>query len=159
MSDAPSSARKFNRAEMSEILRRASDIEGAAGAGARDQDFTLEEIEEIAREVGIDPGRVRSAGLALPETPSIHAARVRLATVVPAKLNDDGFRQLGDDALWAIGPGDLRREQNALHLHAPGSALGDVVGAMHDGLVSRVVHLDPPSGRDQGEDQGTDLES
>lgn len=122
--------RRYDRAEMAEILRRASeDSAGVPAQGPGDDGLTLREIEGIAREVGIDAAKVRGAALALPAEPPqpAIAGRVRLATAVPGALDADGLNRVTDYVLSTIGPGSVRTGDGSVRYDAQKDDLGHLV--------------------------------
>jgi hypothetical protein len=70
-------ARRYSDAEVRAILRRATEAEVSPSRGIDARGLTLQEIQEIAREAGIDPEAVRRAGLAsLPPSPASAGGRL-----------------------------------------------------------------------------------
>ena len=68
MTNDGSNPRRYSEEEFALILRRASEIQetpGKAGAKVRSEGLTLEEMQSIAREVGIDPDAVTRAAAVL----------------------------------------------------------------------------------------------
>lgn len=67
MGDEPAAERRYTDEELREILARAVSAAGSPSdlAARGDRGFTLAEMEGIAAEAGIDPGRVRSEARAL----------------------------------------------------------------------------------------------
>lgn len=103
--DPPSPIRRFDEHEVARILERATELHREepttpAGAGG----LTLEELEEIARETGIDPRHLRRAAMEL----DTQAARsgglakrflgedptLRFRTTVPGELRADDFERV-----------------------------------------------------------------
>ena len=58
---APSPHRRFADDEVSLILRRAAELQETEGGGAGESGLTLADLEEVAREAGLDPALVRRA--------------------------------------------------------------------------------------------------
>lgn len=61
MTDKPSELRTYSDEEAGKILRRATELQRSQPADWADGGLRLDELEEIAREVGIDPRYVRRA--------------------------------------------------------------------------------------------------
>jgi hypothetical protein len=59
------SERRFDDREVALILRRAAEQEGRAAAGAASGGLTATELEQVAREAGMDPALVRQAAARL----------------------------------------------------------------------------------------------
>ena len=83
------SDRRFADREVALVLRRAVELERESPSGATTKGVSLEELQDIAREVGIDPG---------------------LVTRAVEQLDGRG----GLEPLALLGPPDVRRETRAL---------------------------------------------
>lgn len=59
------SERRYSDREVALILRRAAELEDRAGTELSARGISLRELEQIARDVGLDPGRIRRAALEL----------------------------------------------------------------------------------------------
>lgn len=64
MSDLPAK-RRYNEREVSRLLKRAAELQRAAPTAANPTGLTLEELEEIASEAGLDPTMLRRAATEL----------------------------------------------------------------------------------------------
>ena len=94
--------RRYTEQEAGEILRRAAEMQRAEPSVADPSGFSLNELEEVAREAGIDPAVVRRAALELDVRTDDAASRallgapinVRLETEVPGEYPADRFDEL-----------------------------------------------------------------
>lgn len=103
MPDPTNLPRRYDEREVSKILRRATELqrhEPARAAGA--DGLSLQELEEIALEAGIDPGHLRRAALELDTGEIEKSLGARLAgdqltlayeATVPGEIGDDGFER------------------------------------------------------------------
>ena len=94
--------RRYSDVEVRRILRRATETPPAAGALPPGGGLSLAELEEVAREVGIEPAEVRRAALSElpPPAPSVGArlvggaARHRHTLFVPGRLPPERRREV-----------------------------------------------------------------
>ncbi len=94
--------RRYDEQEIAEILRRASEVEtGVASTPARLAGLTLDEIQQIAGEVGIEPTRIERAARELepvsigPEVTWLGAPRsVSRVVALPRRMTDDEWTRL-----------------------------------------------------------------
>jgi len=94
--------RRYSEKEAGLILRKAAEMQRAEPSAADPSGFSLAELEEVAREAGIDPAVVRSAAaeLDVPAGESFSAAlvggplTVRLETELPGEYPADRFDSL-----------------------------------------------------------------
>lgn len=94
--------RRYSEKEAGEILRKAAEMQRAEPSAADPSGFSLAELEDVAREAGIDPAVVRSAAaeLDVPAGESFSAAlvggplTVRLETELPGEYPADRFDAL-----------------------------------------------------------------
>ena len=85
-------ARRYNRAEVETILRRAADLHGQAREGA-----SLQEIEKIAEEAGISTALVRRAAYELAEPAPVASPR---SPVFGGPIRTSAVRAV--DTAWAV---------------------------------------------------------
>lgn len=103
------SARRYDEAEVAEILRRAAETESApaipstAAPSGPDRGLTLAQIQEIAGEVGIDPAVIQHAAFSLEVVPESVAPPARFlgaprsvsrTVALPRDLTDDEWMRL-----------------------------------------------------------------
>ena len=62
-----SDKRIYTDKEISAVLKRATELQGAQGPAGGTSGLSLDELEQIAAEVGIDPNYVKAAALELEE--------------------------------------------------------------------------------------------
>lgn len=124
-------SRRYSDAEAREILRRATELEirPTLPPGLDRQGLSLSELEEVAREAGIEPRAVRHAALArLPDAPRSLAALLRGGPALrdhvvhlPGQLSPETHRDLGraldrvfgtDGTLEETAPGFHWREDH-----------------------------------------------
>jgi hypothetical protein len=94
--------RRYSEKEAGAILRKAAEMQRAEPSAADPSGFSLTELEEVAREAGIDPAVVRSAAaeLDVPASESFSAAlvggplTVRVETELPGEYPAERFDAL-----------------------------------------------------------------
>ena len=94
--------RRYSEEEAGEILRRAAEMQRAEPSAADPSGFSLSELEEVAREAGIDPAVVRRAAsqLDLPASGNLGTAlagsplTIRLEVELPGQYPVDRFDAL-----------------------------------------------------------------
>ena len=94
--------RRYSEKEAGEILRRAAEMQRAEPSAADPSGFSLSELEDVAREAGIDPAVVRRAAsqLDLPASENIGSAlagsplSIRLEIELPGEYPVDRFDAL-----------------------------------------------------------------
>lgn len=106
MADAPRNDRKFNDEEVALIIKRAAEFQQTEQVASESSTaLTLGEVEQIAKEAGIDPMLIRRAALSLdsPSTvnrPSIWAGaptRLVFERVVDGEVSPEAFETLIDE--------------------------------------------------------------
>jgi hypothetical protein len=92
--------RTYSDSEVALVLKRAAELEQRRGS-PRGEGLTLAQLEDIAREAGLDPSLVAEAALELDAGPLAHGgtlfgppATQRRVETVPGKLNEEGLRAL-----------------------------------------------------------------
>jgi hypothetical protein len=112
MADAPGKDRKFNDEEVALIIKRAAELQQTEqAAGEPSSALTLSDVEQIAKEAGIDPLLIRRAALSLdsPSTvsrPSIWAGaptRLVFERVVDGEVSPELFETLVDEIRRSLG--------------------------------------------------------
>ena len=86
MADGAKSKRYSDR-EVSDILRRAADIQSRDTAGQLDEKLTLERLTQAAAEIGIDPGAIQQAARELRERET-HTRKRRPGFVVSWDIDE-----------------------------------------------------------------------
>ncbi len=142
--------RKYTDEEFTLILRKASQIQDRGGGADTETGLSIEEIQAIAREVGIDPVAVERAAALVPRTASRDALarfmggpiRYRLETTVRSTLSEEDQARLLDAVRRAA-------EHHGKAGYGPGgfewSTVGEVsqihatVSPMKDGACIRVT--------------------
>jgi hypothetical protein len=103
MSDGAGGSRRFTEEEVGRILKRATEIQVAEPTSAGPGGMTLEELEDIAREAGIDPLHLRRAALEVEsdlDEPSIanrlagQALELRFEATVAGELSPAGLERV-----------------------------------------------------------------
>jgi hypothetical protein len=106
MADAPGRDRRFNDEEVALIIKRAAELQQTEQVASEPSTaLTLGEVEQIAKEAGIDPMLIRRAALSLdsPSTvnrPSIWAGaptRLVFERVVDGEISPEAFETLVDE--------------------------------------------------------------
>ncbi len=99
----PSLSRVYGDKEIGQILKRATELQGQEPSAPSSSGLTLQELEEVAVEAGIDPRFLQRAALELGMSPADSGfwAKVvgdelmlELETTVPGELNQDGFERV-----------------------------------------------------------------
>jgi hypothetical protein len=112
MADAPGKDRKFNDEEVALIIKRAAELQQTEQVASESSSaLTLSEVEQIAKEAGIDPMLIRRAALSLdsPSTvnrPSIWAGaptRLVFERVVDGEVSPEMFETLVDEIRRTFG--------------------------------------------------------
>lgn len=95
--------RRYGDEEISRILKRATEIQIADPSLSSPSGMTLQELEDIAAEAGIDPKHLRRAAMEV-ELPSPQPSflaklvggrlELELQTLVPGELNAEGFERV-----------------------------------------------------------------
>ena len=86
MSDSPTRARKFNDEEVALIIKRATELQQTQDVAAEPSTaLSLSEVEQIAREAGIDPMLIRQAAHGL-DRPSAETSRPSIWVGSPTRL-------------------------------------------------------------------------
>ncbi len=122
--DPDDSPRRFTSHEMRRILEAATQPEEAAASPPSDvESFTLAEIQEIAEEVGIDPGRIRRASRALahevPLEPSVSLGTYQAERRFQRLLSADEMRFVAEEANRFFGvEGRIRQTHGYLEWHS-----------------------------------------
>ena len=107
----PDEDRKYTDEQMALILRRAGDLQ----AQREDGRHTLAEIQEIARQVGVDPNLVAHVAADLPkQSPSVRAESATgvqtLETTLPQRVTPDQMGRLVDAVRRASGAEGTSRQ-------------------------------------------------
>jgi hypothetical protein len=112
MSDAAGSNRRFSEEEVALIIKRAAELQQTEEIAEEPANaLTLAEVEQIAKEAGIDPGLIRRAAQSLdrPEqesrpSPWVGApTRLVFERVIDGEISPDEYENLIDTVRRAIG--------------------------------------------------------
>ncbi|HEX6573342.1 MAG TPA: hypothetical protein VF042_00105 [Gemmatimonadaceae bacterium] len=112
MADAPGSGRKFNEEEVALIIKRAAELQQVEEVEETSSNaLSLAEVEQIAKEAGIDPALVRRAANSLDRpvetsrpSPWVGApTRIIYERAVDGEISNDEFEALVDTIRRAIG--------------------------------------------------------
>jgi hypothetical protein len=125
--------RRFSDQEMALILRRASEIQGRSGGdtGSGQEGLTLEEIQAIAREVGMDATAVGQAARELMVRPEPRPPLVKLLAGAPSRrsahvtlegeLAQGDLQRLVEEVRRAVGQrGEVEELLGGLEWHTVG---------------------------------------
>ena len=121
MSNKPVPTRLYGEKEVGKILKRATELQRDRPAGGAGSGLSLQELEEIAAEAGIDPRHLRDAAMELESGDLGVTGLAKLVgdqltlvreAVVPGELPDEGFE------------GVVGVIQGASHEHGQPSLLG-----------------------------------
>ena len=103
-SNLPSSlSRVYGDKEIGQILKRATELQGQEPSAPSSSGLTLQELEEVAVEAGIDPRFLQRAALELGTSPADSGFWAKVVgdelmlqreTTVPGELNQDGFERV-----------------------------------------------------------------
>lgn len=126
MTDLP--ARRYNEKEVARLLRRASELQRSSPAAPNPSGLTLNELEDIAKEAGLDVALLRQAateldtGVGASEMgEKLAGAPLRLVfeRVLPFEVSESAFAVLvpGIEAAFA-GPGQLGQVGKTFTWHA-----------------------------------------
>ncbi len=103
MTDQSNLPRVYGDKEIGQILKRATEFQNKEPNAPSSQGLTLQELEEVAIEAGIDPRFLQRAALELGSSPTDSVFWARVAgdefmlirdTTVPGELNEDGFERV-----------------------------------------------------------------
>ena len=103
MADHPKLPRVYGDKEIGQILKRATELQAREPSAPSSSGLTLQELEEVAVEAGIDPRFLQRAALELGTSPIDSVFWTKIAgdelvlvrdTTVPGELNDDGFERV-----------------------------------------------------------------
>jgi hypothetical protein len=110
MPDAPLPARRFTETDTDAILRRTAELASGAEAGPGSRGLTIDEMESLASEAGLDPELVRRAAqeISLREaqrlTPWLGAPRrVLLERTLPGELSEDAWEAMVGEVQRSLG--------------------------------------------------------
>ena len=112
MADAPASNRRFNDEEVALIIKRAAELQQTeAAADESTSAMTLSEVEQIAREAGIDPSLIRRAAQTLDRPGEVNRpspwvgapTRLVFERVVDGEISPDEHEALIDIIRRAFG--------------------------------------------------------
>jgi len=112
MADSPVKDRKFNDEEVALIIKRAAELQQTEEAADEPANaLSLSEVEQIAKEAGIDPLLIRRAALTLDRPaevnrPSVWAGaptRLVFERVVDGEVSPDAFEMLIDEVRRTLG--------------------------------------------------------
>jgi hypothetical protein len=142
------SLRRYSREEMHRILEIASEDEGPRpGAAAELDGLTLPEIQDIAREVGIDPRRVTHASMVAEArlAPQVSLGTYQLERRFGRILEPDEMRFVAEEADRYFGvEGKVRQTHDYAEWYS--SEARAFVGVVNDSETTRVrVILDRAS--------------
>ena len=99
----PSSSRVYGDKEIGQILQRATELQGQEPSAPSSSGLTLQELEEVAVEAGIDPRFLQRAALELGMSPADSGFWAKVVgdelmlqreTTVPGELSEDGFERV-----------------------------------------------------------------
>lgn len=76
MTDDPSGSAHVPHRDLALVLRKATEIQEAHGAAHVPEGFTLEDVQHMASEIGIDPGLVRQVAEELPHPMPVPGSRL-----------------------------------------------------------------------------------
>ncbi|MEJ2548598.1 MAG: hypothetical protein P8125_12440 [Gemmatimonadota bacterium] len=139
---------RFTEEELREILRAASGPTGALPAARKPGGFTVDEIESIAREAGLDPGAIvpAAARVALRRGRGVHGAPgvTSLSQRVRGEVGPGDFADLAETIAEAAGePGTRGAAFGALEWETkPGGSRMKVTVTPGSGGTSIRVHTD-----------------
>ena len=116
MRDSLQPSRRFSEKEIGLILKRASELQVQEPTGTREDEaggLSLEELEQVAREAGIDPTYIRraasdiaTAGVAPESTPFLGApVRLEFERTVDREVAASAYETLMEEIQQALGPG------------------------------------------------------
>lgn len=103
MNDSNTELRIYGEKEMGAILKRATELQYAEPTAPAAEGLTLAELEEVAREAGIDPRYLRRAALERDSGRGDGTLAAKMAgevleltheTRVPGELGEDGFERI-----------------------------------------------------------------
>jgi hypothetical protein len=103
MTDQPNLPRVYGDKEIGQILKRATELQDKEPSAPSSSGLTLQELEEVASEAGIDPRFLQRAALELGTSPADSSFWSRVAgdefmlvreTTVPGELSEDGFERV-----------------------------------------------------------------
>ena len=116
MADAPVSNRRFNDEEVALIIKRAAELQQTeAIADESTNALTLTEVEQIAKEAGIDPSLIRRAALTLDRPGEVNRpspwvgapTRLVFERVVDGEVSSDEYEALIDIVRRTLGDNGL----------------------------------------------------
>ncbi len=103
MTDHPNLPRVYGDKEIGQILKKATELQAREPSAPSSSGLTVQELEEVAVEAGIDPLFLRRAALELGTSPTESGFWAKVAgdefvlvreTTVPGELKDDGFERV-----------------------------------------------------------------
>ena len=103
MTDHPTPPRIYGDEEIGQILKRATELQHREPSAPSSSGLTLQELEEVAVEAGIDPRFLQRAALELGTSLTDSSFWTKVVgdelmlireTTVPGELNDDGFERV-----------------------------------------------------------------
>jgi hypothetical protein len=139
---------RYTEEEMREILRAASGVTGALPPARKPGGFTVEEIESVAREAGLDPGAIvpAAAQIALQRGGGVHGAPgvTNLSQRIRGRVGTGDFADLAETIAEAAGePGTRSTAFGALEWETkPGGSRMKVTVTPGSGSTSIRVHTD-----------------
>lgn len=143
MTDDPSASAHVPNRDLAMVLRKASEIQEARGDAPTPEGYTLEDVEHMASEVGIDPGLIRQVAEELPHPVPVPGTRLLGAppravfeAQVPGVLTEQEMGELVAQA---------RREMK--EFGEVGNGLGGVTWTASSGIGEATVNLTAVNGR------------
>ena len=103
MTDHPNLPRIYGDEEIGQLLKRATELQHREPSAPSSAGLTLQELEEVALEAGIDPRFLQRAALELGTSPTDAGLWTKVVgdelllireTTVPGELDDDGFERV-----------------------------------------------------------------